>query len=1089
MDDTGQGWLFQDSTLPPMDPNFGAASDGSELLFNDIDDIITAGFDSNQQDFSILDGTWDSMQDGSQTYLTDESFDLLPAAQVPQNQQVLSPPTQVVPPTVRTVLSPSMQILPNAQILTQSAQILSPTPKVVSPTHEAISPKQILTQKQTLTNSIPQQQVLQLQLQPQQQQILTQQTQAVTEKPATENTVQQQTVQIQQIIQQLQQAAQQVSAAACKTVATSAAASNQPFNKSYQQVLVPQIIKTESGQSVPVVVTTSAISNVVVEQQDKMRIARINATNNLQAQQLPKGEKRTNHNAIEKRYRFSINNKILELKEMVVGNDAKIQKSGILQKAIDLVKYLRKTVENLKQENRILKAQVERLKNGLPIDDLDIKNEPMTPPPSEYSSPSRSPSSSSSGVGSPGPYAMEDDSLSDTVPSPRGMLDRTRMGLCIFLFAVLAFNPFGSLITNQNSPSDDYGTGRTLLGVDVEAEQSWYDWMFPSMLIWGINSIVALFVLARILIYGEPVTHTNSKEAVSFWRHKKQADLDLARGDYASATSQLRLCLVALGRPLPTSRVDLASCLAWNCLRHVLNRLWIGRLLVRGRLRGNNKPSDVKVSAKNASLIYHKLHQLYMTGKSSDGLVHAVNMALSAMNLAEVAGDVISKDTLAEIYVTTAVHIKTHVHRRLHIFSRYFLSRARHACAGQEGAIPPSLQWLFHPAGHSFFVSGNWNCETIVESMFTTTGNCADPLSHISRAFRENLLDKALYTLVAPTQKQTNRNTAVTSNTDGIAQNQCSDVCQYLQLLSECSDTAGPPQQASFAIGSNMSAATGSDPVSKWWCNIILVATHWLQGDDTAAERLYSSIETLPIQLQNKEDPLPIVVQLAFKARRIFLSDSKKDQFNEECVRLCNKSSKYLQKSLSLADQPNQSITQAIQLLVCDWLLSTRTAVWQKQTGNQGTISSTIELSAFQQDLASLRKLANVFKPAMGSVSRHEATARLMAGANPKRTQQLLDRSLRRRVINSANNAIKDDDIKVSDHNRGAALMMACKHLPSQLLSSPGQRERMLTEAVQSFERVGDRRSVQDCQQMLISLERTKPVCVTTCQSTPIPCC
>lgn len=36
------------------------------------------------------------------------------------------------------------------------------------------------------------------------------------------------------------------------------------------------------------------------------------------------GEKRTTHNIIEKRYRSSINDKIVELRDLVMGNDAKV---------------------------------------------------------------------------------------------------------------------------------------------------------------------------------------------------------------------------------------------------------------------------------------------------------------------------------------------------------------------------------------------------------------------------------------------------------------------------------------------------------------------------------------------------------------------------------------------------------------------------------------------------------------------------------------------------------------------------------------------------------------------------------------------
>lgn len=50
------------------------------------------------------------------------------------------------------------------------------------------------------------------------------------------------------------------------------------------------------------------------------------------------------------------------------------------------------------------------------------------------------------------------------------------------------------------------------------------------------------------------------------------------------------------------------------------------------------------------------------------------------------------------------------------------------------------------------------------------------------------------------------------------------------------------------------------------------------------------------------------------------------------------------------------------------------------------------------------------------------------------------------------------------------ALLLACRYLPPSFLSAPGQRVGMLAEAAHTLEKIGDKRTLHDCQQMIMKL-------------------
>ncbi|XP_071241933.1 sterol regulatory element-binding protein 2-like isoform X3 [Salvelinus alpinus] len=788
---------------------------------------------------------------------------------------------------------------------------------------------------------------------------------------------------------------------------------------------------------------------------------------------MKEGERRTTHNIIEKRYRSSINDKILELRDLVMGGDTKMHKSGVLRKAIDYIKYLQQVNHKLRQENLALKMNSKN-KSVVLSDDVEMKPEMlmMSPPASE------------SGSGSPrefSPYCIDSEPGSPLLdheqvksepgsPSSVGVMDRSRLLLCALTFFCLSLNPLPSLLGSEAQGSSGltsaHGASRTLFSLPSQTQNfaTWLWCLLPWLTVWMLSGVGAVWGCVRVLYLWEPVTPLHSPKSVSFWRQRKQADLHLNRGDYTAAMASLKTCLSVLTRALPTTSWDLLFSLSWNLIRYCLHHPTPLGWLVR-QVGEKHKGEESKTSSRDAALVYHRLSQLQLTGKlpQHSGL-WALSLSMSAVNLSESAQSKMAPAQQAQIYVTAATALRTVLGHHLSCLPGYLLSCAE-GVANQSDSkpIPDCLHWLFTPLGRQFFLSCDWSVKSESrEGTYTSQRDPADPIAQLHRCFCEKLLERAVHSLIQP---HTDTEAGKPKNDSG----EFSSALEFLQLLNSCTEESSSPP---FPAPPNHTTMPVADPVSRWWALVLKAAAHWLQGDDVAVRSLLAEAERMPRALHTLDHPLPKAVLLLCKAVQVSLSPLK-GEGAVACLSHCDRASSYLRTSISvpLSAQSGNGLNKGVELLVCDLLLTLRTSLWQRGSSSNGESGPApgSQLAGFQRDLSSLRRLGQCYRQAQHKVFLHETTVRLMAGASPTRTHQLLEHSLRRRTNNPGYTTAEGDCV-LGERERAHAILLACRHLPLPLLTPPGHRARLLAEAKRTLERVGDRRSLQDCQQILLRL-------------------
>jgi len=158
--------------------------------------------------------------------------------------------------------------------------------------------------------------------------------------------------------------------------------------------------------------------------------------------------------------------------------------------------------------------------------------------------------------------------------------------------------------------------------------------------------------------------------------------------------------------------------------------------------------------------------------------------------------------------------------------------------------------------------------------------------------------------------------------------------------------------------------------------------------------------------------------------------------------------------------------------LALDWQFSSRTLLWQNSKLADFSRCSEERLDGFQRDLNSLQRLAEMVPWLQNRIFLQEATLRLMAGASPNRTQQLLDKSSSSQAVRTRSLVCRGREREVysGEREQAVALMMACRHLPPQLLSSPAERAGMLTEAAGMLDRLGDVNKLEECRSLMAKL-------------------
>ena len=414
---------------------------------------------------------------------------------------------------------------------------------------------------------------------------------------------------------------------------------------------------------------------------------------------ISKRRKKTAHNAIERKYRNSINDRISELKDALpphITRDTKTKsKATILQKCLDYVRHLEKTNAVLRGENETLKQRLASL------------------------------AGEGGAAGMNGAPAQSD-------ASARLSSEQGRALMCVLFCGFFVFGGMANP-AQQHQGAGHQGGARTL--AEAPEDEALVAWLLAAVIPWVCRA--AAFALCAVVMFAQDrVTDPSGAE-----EHEQKCAVALVNGSVGKAKHHALKSLALLGQPHPSTEGDVLLSSAASFTRQLLHRCVLGEVVDSYLAQRSTAVAKAHVTAANVNHMLHQLLSMENTDVPSANRQKCLAMVRS-LNAAEAVKSEMDPVALMRIYVAAAIEVQLSLHSDVAaVLAGHYLEQARacfHSCAEDSA----SLAWMFKPEGDEFVRSRKW-CAMAVVGL---DGEKLRPgvLGQLGMAYRVDLLARGL---------------------------------------------------------------------------------------------------------------------------------------------------------------------------------------------------------------------------------------------------------------------------------------------------------------------------------------------------------